>query len=320
MKVLEKACVAFGLLAASATQQASAQAWPTGTIRMVIPAGPGGTTDGVGRFISQWLSDRLGRPVVVDNRPGAGGTIGVTAVAKAPPDGYTLMIGTNTTMAANVFLYKNFNVDPLKDFVPLAVVVDIPFALVVPATSKFNKLGDLVSAAKLTPAKLNYGAGTSSAILCTELLKSIAQIDLVKISYKASPQALTDLMAGQLDVLCEPLASYLANPRDLRALALTGAVRSSLAPDLETVSEAGYPGMDYSAWIAFWAPAGLPKEIASRLSTEILAAMYDPEMRKKTAILGAEARPGDGNTLADMQRAEMEKISAVVQKANLVPE
>jgi tripartite-type tricarboxylate transporter receptor subunit TctC len=287
---------------------------------MVVPAGAGGTTDAVARVISQWLGDRLGQSVVVDNRPGAAGVIGVTSVAKAEPDGYTLMVGTNTTMAANVSLYRNFTVDPLKEFVPLAVVVDIPFAITVSANSRFKKLGDLVAAAKAAPGKLNYGTGTSSALLCAELLKSIADIDLAKISYRASPQALTDLIAGQVDVICEPLASYLANPRDLRALALTGTTRSSLAPDLETVSQAGYSGMDYSAWIAFWTPAGVPKDIANRLSSEILAAMKDPEFLKKMSNLGSDPRPGDGETLAAMQRAEMEKIKSIVARANIQPE
>ena len=302
---------------------AHGQIWPAAKpISMVVPAGAGGVTDGVARVIAQWLTERLGQSVVVDNRAGAGGMLGVTLASKAKPDGYTLMIGTNTTMAANVHLFKNHPVDPLKDFVPLALLVDTPFVLLVPANSPYKRVGDLVAAAKAAPGKLNYGSGTSSALLCSELLKSIAGIDLVKVPYKASPQALTDLMGGQIDVLCEPLASSQGNMSTgrVRALALTGATRSGLAPDLETVTEAGFPGMDYGAWIGFWAPAGLTKEIQTRLSNEILASLKDPEVLKKIRGLGSDPRPTGPDAFAALQRAEMTKVGAVVKAANIAAE
>jgi tripartite-type tricarboxylate transporter receptor subunit TctC len=168
MSGLRQVGYAFGILTAMTVHGAGAQTWPTRPIQMVVPAGAGGVTDGVARVISQSLSERLGQPFVVENRAGAGGVIGVTLVSKARPDGYTLMIGTNTTMAANVVLYKEFNVDPLKDFVPLALAVDVPFALLVPKNSPFKRLGDLVAAAKAEPGKFNYGSGTSSALLCRD--------------------------------------------------------------------------------------------------------------------------------------------------------
>lgn len=323
MKTLRQiGCVFLGL-AALACNPAHSQAWPAAKpISMIVPAGAGGVTDGIARVVAQWLTERLGQSVVVDNRAGAGGMLGVTVASKARADGYTLMIGTNTTMAANVHLYKTHPVDPLKDFVPLALVVDTPFVLLVPANSPYKRVGDLVAAAKAAPGKLNYGSGTSSALLCTELLKSIAGIDLVKVPYKASPQALTDIMGGQLDVLCEPLASSQGNMSTgrVRALALTGAKRSGLAPDLETVAEAGFPGMDYTAWIGFWAPAGLPKEIATRLSDEILASLKDPEVLKKMRALGSDPRPTGPEAFAALQRAEMVKVGNVVKAARIAAE
>lgn len=323
MKTLGKISLTYCFLAAMAVHQAFAQPWPTAQpIQMVVPAGAGGVTDSVARVISQALGDRLKQAFVIENRPGANGVIGVTFVSKARPDGYTLMVGTNTTMGANMFLYKNFNLDPLKDFTPLAVVVDVPFALLVPASSPFKSVKDLVAGAKAQPGKLNYGSGTSSALLCGELLKGIAGIDLVRVSYKASPQALIDLMAGRLDMVCEPLASGKVNSNEgrLRTLALTGLTRSSLAPELPTVIEQGFPGMDYSAWIGFWAPAGLPDDVAKRLSDEFLAVMNDPEIRKKMVDLGSDIRAGGPDVLAGLQRDEIEKIDTVVKKAGITPE
>jgi tripartite-type tricarboxylate transporter receptor subunit TctC len=320
---LGKIGLAVGLLAALTVHEANAQVWPAGQpIQMVVPAGAGGVTDSVARVISQALGDRLKQSFVIDNRPGANGVIGVTLLSKTRPDGYTLMVGTNTTMGANKFLYKSFNLDPVKDFTQLAVVVDVPFALLVPADSPFKSVKDLVAAAKAQPGKLNYGSGTSSALLCAELLKGIAGIDLIRVSYKASPQALIDLMAGRLDLVCEPLASGKVNSNEgrLRTLALTGLTRSSLAPDLPTVIEQGFPGMDYSAWIGFWAPAGLPADIAKRLSDEFMATMKDPEIQKKMIDLGADIRAGGPDVLAAMQRAEIEKIDTVVKKAGITPE
>lgn len=192
---------------------AQAQAWPSKPLQMVVPQGAGGSTDAIARLVAQVLGERLGQTVVIDNRAGAGGVLGVAAAAKAAPDGYTLLIGSNTTLAANAFLYASFPVDPLKDFVPLALAADAPFVFVVPAASPLKSVRDLVSAAKAAPGKINYGSGTSSALLCTELFKAAAGVDLLKVPYKSSAQGLTDLIGGQIDVVCEPLSASLPNIR-----------------------------------------------------------------------------------------------------------
>lgn len=299
-----------------------AQAWPAKSIQMIVPQGAGGSTDALARALGQALGDSLGQTVVIDNRAGAGGTLGVTAAARAPADGYTILIGSNTTVAANTFLYASFAVDPLKDLVPLVQVADAPFAVVVPNTSPYNTLKDLIAAAKAAPGKLNYGSGTSSALLCTELLKSGTGIDLVKVPYKASPQALTDLVGGQLQVVCEPLATSLPLIRNgrLRALAQTGSTRSSLAPDIPTFAEAGTPDVEYTAWIGLYAPAAVPADIVVRLRSTLLKIVNDPAVKDKIRGVGFDPRPGDAEALSALHRAEMTKVGNVVKAAGIKAE
>lgn len=301
---------------------AQAQAWPSKSIQMIVPQGAGGSTDAVARALGQALGDSLGQTVVIDNRAGAGGTLGVTAAARAPADGYTILMGSSTTVAANTFLYATFAVEPLKDFVPLVMVADAPFAVVVPSTSPYQTLKDLIAAAKAAPGKLNYGSGTSSALLCTELLKSAAGIDLVKVPYKASPQALTDLLGGQLQVVCEPFSTSLPLIRSgkLRALAQTGATRSSLAPDIPTIAEAGTPGVEYTAWIGLYAPAAVPADVVARLRSTLLKIVNDPAVKDKIRSVGFDPRPGDAEALSALHRAEMVKVRNVVKAAGIKAE
>ncbi|MGV3571534.1 MAG: Bug family tripartite tricarboxylate transporter substrate binding protein [Ramlibacter sp.] len=301
---------------------ATAQSWPSKPLQMIVPQGAGGSTDNLARLVAQALGERLGQNVVIDNRAGAGGVLGVAAAARAAPDGYTLLVGSNTTVAANAFLYASFPIDPLKDLAPLAMAADAPFALVVPAASPLKSVGDLVKSAKAAPAKLNYGSGTSSAQLCTELFKSAAGVDVRRVPYKSSAQALTDLIGGQLDVVCEPLSTSLPNVRAgrLRALAQTGAQRSPSAPDLETVTESGVKGMAYTAWIAFYAPAGIPKEINTRLSNELFSILSNPAVMEKIRAIGFDPRPGNAESLAAVHRAEMASVAATVKAAGIKAE
>ncbi|MCM3562721.1 Bug family tripartite tricarboxylate transporter substrate binding protein [Hydrogenophaga intermedia] len=301
---------------------AAAQSWPTKPLQMIVPQGAGGSTDNLARLVAQVLGERLGQNVVIDNRAGAGGVLGVAAAARAAPDGYTLLVGSNTTVAANAFLYASFPIDPLKDLVPLAMAADAPFALVVPAASPLKSVGELVKAAKAAPGKLNYGSGTSSALLCTELFKAAAGVDLRRVPYKSSAQALTDLMGGQLDVVCEPLSTSLPNVRAgrLRALAQTGAQRSPSAPDLETVMESGVKGVAYTAWIAFYAPAGIPKDVHTRLSNELFSILSNPAVMEKIRAIGFDPRPGNAESLAAAHRAEMASVAATVKTAGIKAE
>lgn len=322
MNFLKFAVAASALACLAQPAPARAQSWPSKPLQMVVPQGAGGSTDAIARLVGQALGDRLGQTVVMDNRAGAGGVLGVATAAKAAADGHTLLIGSNTTMAANAFLYASFPVDPLKDFVPLALAADAAFVLVVPASSPLKSVRDLVSAAKAAPGKLNYGSGTSSALLCSELFKAAAGVDLLRVPYKSSAQGLTDLIGGQIDVVCEPLSSSLPHIRSgrLRALAQTGARRSPLAPDLETVAEAGVKGMAYTAWLGFYAPAGVPKEISVRLGKELLAILKDPATTEKIRAIGFDPRPGDAESLAAVHRAEMASVAATVKAAGIKAE
>lgn len=310
------------VIGVAAPLHATAQPWPSKPLQMIVPQGAGGSTDALARVVAQSLADRLGQSVVVDNRAGAGGILGVAAAAKAAPDGYTLLFGSSTTVAANAFLYASFPVKPLEDLAPLAMVADAPFAFVVPAGSPLKNMRDLVAAAKASPGKLNYGSGTSSALLCAELLKRAAAIDLTRVPYKSSAQALTDLMGGQIDVICEPLSTSLPNIRAgrLRALAQTGAQRSGLAQDIETVAEAGIKGVEYSAWVAVYAPAGVPREVSSRLSAELLTVLRSPATAEKIRGVGFEPRTGDAEALGAAHRAEMSSVAATVKAAGIKAE
>lgn len=322
MNMVKRALAALTVAALVPLVPAQAQTWPSKPLQMVVPQGAGGSTDALARLVAQALGERLGQTVVIDNRAGAGGVLGVVTAAKASPDGYSVLIGSNTTLAANAFLYANFPVDPLKDFVPLALAADAAFVLVVPAASPLKTVRDLVAAAKAAPGKLNYGSGTSSALLCAELFKAAAGVDLLKVPYKSSAQGLTDLIGGQLDVICEPLSSSLPNIRAgrLRALAQTGTQRSPLAPDLETAAEGGVKGMAYSAWVGFYAPAGVPKEITARLSSELLSILKSPAIIDKIRAIGFDPRPGDAETLAAVHRAEMISVAATVKAAGIKAE
>jgi len=317
--------ILLGLLATAgsiASMPAAAQAWPSKPVQLIVPQGAGGSTDALARLLAPLLGERLGQTVVIDNRAGAGGVLGVSTLAKAPADGYTLLFGSSTTVAANAFLYASFPIDPLKDLVPLALAADAPFVIVVPGSSPNRSLRELVATAKASPGKLNYGFGTTSGLLCMELLKSAAGIDIAKVPYKASAQALTDLIGGQLDVVCEPLSSSAPNAKAgrLRILAGTGTQRSSLAPELETVGEAGVKGMVYSAWVGFFAPAGVPRDISARLNRELMAILRDTAVHDKMRAISWEPRPGDAEALAELLRAEIKSIAATVKAAGIKAE
>ncbi|MBI5255786.1 MAG: tripartite tricarboxylate transporter substrate binding protein [Burkholderiales bacterium] len=317
--------ILLGLLATAgsiASMPAAAQAWPSKPVQLIVPQGAGGSTDALARLLAPLLGERLGQTVVIDNRAGAGGVLGVSTLAKAPADGYTLLFGSSTTVAANAFLYASFPIDPLKDLAPLALAADAPFVIVVPGSSPSKSLRELVATAKASPGKLNYGFGTSSGLLCMELLKSAAGIDIAKVPYKASAQALTDLIGGQLDVVCEPLSSSAPNAKAgrLRILAGTGTQRSSLASELETVGEAGVKGMVYSAWVGFFAPAGVPRDISARLGRELTTILKDPAVQDKMRAISWEPRPGDAAALTELHRTEMKAIAATVKAAGIKAE
>ena len=269
---------------------AEAQEYPTRPVTVVIPVPPGGGADMVTRVLAQKLSERLGKPFVVENRPGAGLVIGTASVAKAAPDGYTLLMGTSTPLAINATLFKKLPYDPARDFLPIAHVADVPFVLVAHPSLGVTSVSDLIKLAKLNPGQLTYGsAGPGSPHhLYMELLKSMAGIDLLHVPYKGTPPALADTMAGHLATMFSdlPPSLPLIKAGKLRALGISTLARSSAAPDFAPIAESGLSGFDAAAWLMFAAPANTPTPIVARLNAELSAIMALPEVRARLAEQG----------------------------------
>ena len=299
----------------------SAQAWPAKPIRLIVPLAPGGGTDIAARVVAIYLGEALGQPVLIDNRVGAGGVVGIEAASKAAPDGYTFVVGSSTTMAANNFLYKNPMVDPLKDFVPLAMLGTIDFALVVPGSSSIQSLRDLIATAKANPGKLSYGFGSSAALLCGEMFNAAAGVNIVKVPYKGSPQSLTDLAADRIQLVCEPLGTALPLARSgkLRPLAVTSTRRNGLAMEVPTMAEAGLP-MEHETWAGFFAPAKTPREIVTRMSNEIVKIMSRPDVQAKIIDTGFVPRQFGSEEFGTIHRADYARLEKLIKQAGITPE
>jgi len=312
---------AFVTAALAGATVAQAQGWPSKPIRMIVPLAPGGGTDIAARVVATYLGEVLGQQVLIDNRAGAGGVVGIEAAAKAAPDGYTFVVGSSTTLAANNFLYKNATVDPFRDFTPLAMLGTIDFALVVPASSSINTLKDLIATAKASPGKLSYGFGSSAALLCGEMFNAAAGINIVKVPYKGTPQSLTDLAADRIQLVCEPLGTSMALIRagKLRPLAVTSNHRNGLARDVPTMAEAGL-AMQHETWAGFFAPANTPREIVQRMSTEIVKIMSRPDVQAKIIETGFIPRQMGAQEFGTTHRADYTRMEKLIKQAGITPE
>jgi len=297
--------------------------YPSKPIKLIIPLGAGGATDVVFRVVASKLSERLGQPVVVENRPGAEGIIGVNAGAKADPDGYTLVLGSSTTLAANYQLRKELPFHPTKDLAPVAMAVkDFFNILVINPNVPAQNLEEFIAYAKANPGKLNYGTATVGSRICMEMFRTAAGIDLTRISYKNSSQALTDLMGGQLQIICEPVATSVSNIKagKIRSIGVTSLNRVEQAPDLPTVSELGLPGFEYSAWVGVFAPANTPQPIIDRLAAEFEIVLQDPETVERIRSIGAAPMVGGSKQLKELLDIEIARAGKVVKDAGIQPE
>ena len=307
-----------GLAAALSLSPAAAQTYPTKPVKIVVPYTPGGATDIFARLIAQKLSQPLGQQVVVENRPGAGGNIGADIVAKAEPDGHTLVMATVATHAINPSLYARMPYDAVRDFEPVAFVAGVPNVMEVnPKNVKAKSVAEFIAEAKAEPGKFSVassGNGTSIH-LSAELFKQMTGVDMVHVPYKGSAPAVNDLIAGQVDLMFDNLPASIQHIRAgaLRPLAVTSAQRSPALPDVPTVAEAGVPGYEASSWFALYAPAKTPKEIVERLNAEVRKALEDPDMQKRFADLGGDIRPMSPAELTAFQKAELEKWAKVVK-------
>ena len=299
---------------------AGAQAWPTKPVRVVVPFTAGSATDILARTYGQKLQEYWGQSVIVDNRPGAGGTIGTGIVAKSPPDGYTLLVHS-AAYAVNPSIYPDLPFDTLKDFVEVAPLGGQPNVLVVAPSSGIKSVTDLIAQAKAKPGAFNYAsAGTGSGThVNAEKFKLATGIDAVHVPYKGTPEALTDTMAGRVTYFFSPISAALPQIKDgkLVALAVSSAQRSSLLKDVPTIAESGLPGFDYNLWVGLFAPAGLPPELVAKISKDVERALASPEIKERFANLGAEPMPMTPAEFRAFTRADVETSAKIVKAANI---
>jgi tripartite-type tricarboxylate transporter receptor subunit TctC len=321
MKTLMIAIAAVLALQAGSLQ---AQTYPAKPVRVMVPFPPGGSTDIVARIVAQKLSMQLGQQMVIENRGGAGGTLGTAVVAKAPADGYTLVIGTTSTHVVAPSVYTKLEYDPVKDFAPVSLIAVTPYLLVVNPALPAKSLGELVQLMRSQPGKLNYAsAGVGSTThLAMEMLKSASDTYVLHIPYNGNGPAGTAVISGQVEILFGSMPAVLPHARSgrVRPLAVGTPRRSPALPEVPTVAEAGYPGFDASLWLAIMAPAGTPAAVIERLHKETIAAVGSAETKEALDTAGAEAITNSPAELAAMIRDGVAKYAKVVKAAGVKPE
>jgi tripartite-type tricarboxylate transporter receptor subunit TctC len=296
---------------------APAQPYPAKPVRLIVPFPPGGPTDAVGRILAQQLTLALGQQVIVENRPGAGGTIGAAAAARSPGDGYTLFFATTSTFSIAPSLYANPGFDPAKSFAPISQLVTAPFLVVVHPSVPVRSLQDLIRLAKAKPGELNFGSGSSGTPphIAGEMFKSAAGVDLVHVPYKGIAAALIDLLTGRVHVMFEQLLTVQPHVQSgkLRPLAVASPRRHPQLPELPTSAEAGLPGYEVSAWFGLAAPAGTAREIVMRLNAEVLKALQAREVRAGLAHQGLDPAGSSPEEFAAFIASESVKWSRAVK-------
>ena len=311
-------------LAGTLSVKVHAQAWPTKPVKYVVPFSPGGVSDGVARLIALHLGEKLGQPVMIDNKPGVSGIVGTQAVARSAPDGYTLMGGTITTHAVNPFFSKNLGYEPVKDFVPVNLVGMVSNVLVVPANSRFNSVQQIIAELKAKPDSLTYGTagpGTSQH-LSGQLFQSLTNTHMRQIAYKGGSQAMLDLVGGQIDMVFETVAAArpMIDGKRVKVFGVTSKIRLPSMPDTPSLAEAGVPGFEMQSWQGIFAPAGTPKAIVDRLDKEIAFIVAMPEVKEKLRNLGVEPDGRSSEAFAAFQRAEITKWGKVIKDAGIQAE
>ena len=293
-----------------------AAAWPTRSIKLIVPLTAGGPTDLLARILAQPLGERLGQPVIIDNRPGAGGNIGAEAAARSEPDGYTLFLGTSGPLAINASLYGNLRFDPLADFSPVILAATAPFVVAVNPSTPFKTLPELLAFARQNPGKLNYGTVPGSAAhLATELFQSMTRIRMVQVPYKGAAPATNDLISGQIDLSFASTPGVLPQIKGgkLRALAVTSTERLKVLPDVPTLAESGLPGYNASVWYGVVAPARTPATIVSRLNAELNGILNDAKVKASMAQNDFDSAGSTPEGFAAFIKAETEKWGKVIK-------
>jgi len=313
----------FISLALVSSAQSQTSSYPDRQIKIISPFATGGIADTFSRVIAQGLSEAWSQPVIVENKTGGGGNIGADFVAKAPPDGYTLVMGNIGSHAVNPYLMKNMPYDPLRDFQPVAYVLDAEGVLVVSPGVPSKTVTELIAYIKANPGKISYGSGGvgTTSHLAGELFKSLAKVDMTHIPYKGNAPAITDLIGGQTQVMFATMPTVLPYVKTgkLRALAVIGGTRSPSLPDVPTVSET-LPGFDVSNWIGIFAPNGTPPSIVSKLNTEIIKVMQQPNVQKRLDTEGAKFKVMTPDSFGAFQKNEAQKWAKIIRDSGLKPE
>jgi tripartite-type tricarboxylate transporter receptor subunit TctC len=310
-------CTTLAFVLSTLAGTAQAQAWPSKPIRYIVPFAAGGTTDLLGRMVGAKLADALGQPVVVENRAGAAGALGVEMLAKSPPDGYTIGGGTISSHALNVTLYPKLPYDPLKDFSPITMLATLPNMLVVHPSIGVNSVQELIAYLKANPNKLTFGSagnGTSQH-MSGELFKTMTGTQMQHVPYKGSGPMMTDLLGGTISMSFENMTTAYppAKGGKLKALAVTTSKRSFVAPDVPTMAESGLAGYEISSWQAMFAPAGVPREIIARLYAETAKALKSPDVAKRLQELGLDAGGMPPEELGALIRSEIPRLGKIVR-------
>lgn len=307
---------------AVASALASAQSYPSRPVSLVVPFAAGSGTDAVARVVAKKLGERLNQTVIVDNKPGASAQIAATFVANAKPDGYTLLMTTNTSHSANPSLFKKLSYDPVKGFTPITLVGELPFAVVVNAKLPVKTMKEFVEYAKVNRGKLSYGTPNSTSLVATETIKRLAGIDLLQVPYKSSPQAMTDLIGGQIDFYVVDFGSGMSMIKadKVKTLAITTKAPSSLLPGVPPVAQT-ITGFDLTSWNGIFGPANLPKPIVDQLNTEILAVLADKDVQEQLRQQGFQVGPSaTTHEFAEYVERQLVHWRTLIQQAGIQPE
>jgi len=317
LTLIRKAVVALAAVALSGS--ALAQAWPSKPIRVIVPFPAGGGTDIIARDVTQKVAAATGWVFVIDNRPGAGGNLGVDAVAKAPADGYTIVLGQTSNLAINPTLYASLPYNPQKDLAPIVLTASAPLVLVTGANTRYKTLADVVAAAKATPGALNFASPGNGTVahLTGELFQKAAGVKFQHVPYKGAAQALTDVLGGNVELYMSSVPTMLGQIKQgkVRALAVTSAKRTADLPNVPTINESGFKGFDAVTWFGFLAPAGTPKEVVALLNAEFNKALKLPELRNKLAAEGADPVGGTPEQFAALIKDDIVRWGKVVKES-----
>lgn len=317
--LLARAAVPLMLLAVAGNVQA--QTYPSKPLRMVVPFAPGGPNDILGRLVGQKLTEAMGQTVVVDNRGGAGGTVGLEAASRLPGDGYAMAMGGASNMAVAPSLYAKLPYDPVKDFTPIINVAIVPYALAVNPTVPAKNVKELIAVASRKAGYLSYGSSGMGSIssLAAEMLKSMSKTEIVHVPYKGTAPALTDVVSGQIDLMLADLAVIQphASTGRLRVIGVTGSKRSVAAKDVPTIAESGLPGYELSPWFGVVAPAGVPRDVVTKLNGVIGASLKSPDVVQRLSALGYEPLGGTAEQFAATIKSDIAKYAKIVKSAGI---